>query len=97
MDGRTTSFRYRALKLFHFLKNDVQVFKRKLQTVLNAVAQKLNQKSIIKFDQREVFVYVHFTGVVEVKVLFAQTEERKGDGKIGIVNTHNPFQEFCSK
>lgn len=64
---------------------------------MSFVAEKLNQKSMIEFDTRKVFVYIGFTGVAEARVWFAWTEERTGDGKMDIVSTHNAFQKFCCK
>lgn len=52
---------------------------------------------MIKSDKEEIFVYVHFAGVAEAKVLFTCIEEKTGDGKTEIVSTQNPFQEFSSK
>ena len=52
---------------------------------------------MIKSDKEEIFVYVHFAGVVDAKVLFARIEEKTGDGKTETVSTQNPFQEFSSK
>lgn len=52
---------------------------------------------MIKSDKEEIFVYVHFAGVADAKVLFARIEEKTGDGKTETVSTQNPFQEFSSK